>query len=96
MKFNTQVAGVDEQAAELNDEEAREFLTAYSCSQADNLVADWQRLYIYLVTKFIDGQERKEENGQFKRNPYGHSCGPNRLPFPEPFLRTISSELNHE
>ena len=95
-KFNTQVAGVDEQAAELNDEEAREFLTAYSCSQADNLVADWQRLYIYLVTKFIDGQERKEENGQFKRNPYGHSCGPNRLPFPEPFLRTISSELNHE
>ncbi len=95
-KFNTQIAGVDEQAAQLNEEEAREFLTSYSCSQAENLVADWQRLYIYLVTKFIDGQERKEENGQFKRNPYGNSCGPNRLPLPEKELRRIAPEINHE
>jgi len=95
-KFNTQIAGVDEQAAALSDEEARAFLTSYSCAQAENLVADWQRLYIYLVTKFIDGQERKEENGQFKRNAYGNSCGPNRLAFPEPFLRKIAPELNHE
>lgn len=95
-KFNTQIAGVDAQAAELSEEDARAFLTNYSCSQAENLVADWQRLYIYLITKFIDGQERKEENGQFKRNPYGNSCGPNRLPLPEPYLRKIASETNHE
>ena len=95
-KFNTQIAGVDAQAAELNEEDARAFLTSYSCSQAENLVADWQRLYIYLVTKFIDGQERKEENGQFKRNPYGQSCGPNRLPLPEPFLKMAAPEITHE
>ena len=95
-KFNTQIAGVDAQAAELNEENARAFLTSYSCSQAENLVADWQRLYIYLVTKFIDGQERKEENGQFKRNPYGQSCGPNRLPLPEPFLKMVAPEITHE
>ena len=95
-KFNVQTAGLDAQVAEMSDEEARAFLTDYSCSQAENLVADWQRLYIYLVTKFIDGQERKEENGQFKRNPYGNSCGPNRLHFPESFLRKIAPETNHE
>jgi hypothetical protein len=95
-KFNTQIAGVDAQAAALGDEEAREFLTSYSCSQAENMVADWQRLYIYLVTKFIDGQERKEENGTFKRNPYGNSCGPNRLPLPEDVLRRIAPEVTHE
>ncbi len=95
-KFNTQIAGLDEKVAEMNEEDARAFLTSYSCSQAENLVADWQRLYIYLVTKFIDGQERKEENGQFKRNPYGNSCGPNRLHFPESFLRKIAPETNHE
>ena len=95
-KFNTQIAGVDEKAAQMNEEDARAFLTSYSCSQAENLVADWQRLYIYLVTKFIDGQERKEENGQFKRNPYGNSCGPNRLHLPEPYLRKIAPETNHE
>ena len=95
-KFNTQIQGVDAQAASLNDEEARVFLTNYSCSQADNMVADWQRLYIYLVTKFIDGQERKEENGQFKRNAYGNSCGPHRLALPEEHLRKIAPEINHE
>ena len=95
-KFNTQIAGVDAEAAELNDADARAFLTSYSCAQAENLVADWQRLYFYLVTKFIDGQERKEENGQFKRNPYGQSTGPNRISFPEPFLRTIAPEITHE
>ena len=95
-KFNTQVAGVDEKVAGMSEEDARVFLTSYSCSQAENLVADWQRLYIYLVTKFIDGQERKEENGQFKRNPYGQSCGPNRLPLPEKFLRMVAPEITHE
>ena len=95
-KFNTQVAGVDEKAAEMSDADARAFLTSYSCSQAENLVADWQRLYIYLITKFIDGQERKEENGQFKRNPYGQSCGPNRLPLPDQFLKMVAPEITHE
>ena len=95
-KFNTQIAGVDEQAANLNDEEARAFLTNYSCSQAENLVADWQKLYLYLITKFIDGQERKEENGDWKRNKYGHSVGPNRIAFPEPYLKSVAPEITHE
>lgn len=95
-KFNTQIAGVDAEAATLSEEAAKQFLTSYSCSQAENMVADWQRLYLYLVTKFIDGQERKEENGQFKRNPYGNSCGPNRLAMPENWLRKVSPEINHE
>ena len=95
-KFNTQIAGVDEKASQMNEEDARAFLTAYSCSQAENMVADWQRLGIYLITKFLDGQERKEENGAFKRNPYGNSCGPNRLALPEEVLRAVAPEITHE
>ena len=95
-KFNVQTEGVDAQVANMSDEDARAFLTSYSCSQAENLVADWQRLGIYLMTKFLDGQERKEENGDFKRNPYGQSCGPNRLPLPEPFLKMVAPEITHE
>lgn len=95
-KFNTQIAGVDEEASQMNEEDARAFLTAYSCSQAENMVADWQRLGIYLITKFLDGQERKEENGAFKRNPYGNSCGPNRLALPEEVLRVVAPEITHE
>ena len=95
-KFNLQIAGVDAQAAELSDEDARAFLTNYSCAQAENLVTDWQYLGIYLITKFLDGQERKEENGDFQRNKYGNSCGPNRLPLPEPFLQMVAPEITHE
>lgn len=95
-KFNAQIEGVDAQAAQLNESDARAFLTSYSCSQAENLVADWHNLHIYLVTKFIDGQERKEENGQFVRNKYGNSTGPNRLPLPENFLKRIAPEITHE
>ena len=95
-KFNTQIAGVDAEAAAMSEEDAKSFITSYSCSQAENMVADWQRLYLYLVTKFIDGQERKEENGQFKRNAYGNSCGPNRLALPEEALRKVAPEINHE
>lgn len=95
-KFNTQIPGLDERVAQLSEEDAKAFLTNYSCSQATSLVEDWQRLYIYLVTKFIDGQERKEDNGDFKRNRYGQSTGPNRLPLPEPFLRMVAPEITHE
>ena len=95
-KFNTQTAGVDAEIASMSEEDARAFLTSYSCSQAENLVADWQRLGIYLMTKFLDGQERKEENGQFKRNNYGNSCGPNRLPLPDHFLQMVAPEITHE
>ena len=95
-KFNTQIPGLDEKASQMNDEDARSFLTNYSCSQATALVEDWQRLYIYLVTKFIDGQERKEENGDFKRNKYGQSIGPNRLPLPEHILKQVAPEITHE
>ena len=95
-KFNLQIAGVEAQAADLNDEDAKQFLTNYSCAQAQNVVADWQRLAFYLFTKFLDGQERKEENGQFKRNPYGGSCSPNRLPLPEQYLRQYAPSITHE
>lgn len=95
-KFNTQIEGVDAEAASLSEEDAKAFLTKYSCSQAENLVAAWQNLGIYLFTKFLDGQERKEENGQFKRNAYGNSTGPNRLPLPEPYLRLYAPDINHE
>ena len=95
-KFAAQLPGVEAQAAEMSQEDAQTFLTNYSCAQAENMVADWQRLGIYLMTKFLDGQERKEENGDFKRNPYGQSCSPNRLALPENYLRMYAPEITHE
>ena len=95
-KFNAQVAVVDNAVAELNDEEATEWLTKYSIMQAEESTAAWKELGIYLFVKYLDGQQRKEKDGQFLRNPYGLPEGPNRVPYPSEFLQSIHENVAHE
>lgn len=95
-KFNAQVAVVDNAVAELNAEEATEWLTKYSIMQAEESTAAWKELGIYLFVKYLDGQQRKEKDGQFLRNPYGLPEGPNRVPYPTEFLQSIHENVAHE
>ncbi len=95
-KFAAQINLVDTKAASMSDDEAATYLTNYCCAQAENLTKAWKELDTYLRVKYIDGQERKMKNGQFERNPYGQPVYPNRLPYPEDFLRVIKDQLDHE
>ncbi len=95
-KFNAAVPTIDAEVATMTPTETTAFLTQYACDQAQASTAAWKELGIYLVTKYLDGQQRKEENGQFKRNAYGHPVGPHRYPYPESYLRMIQPEITHE
>ena len=95
-KFNSQVAAIDAQVADMDATQAAEFLTKYSCTQAQESTAAWKDLGIYLFVKYLDGQERKEQDGQFLRNPYGEPEGPNRVPYPTSFLENIHEHIAHE
>ena len=95
-KFNAQVAVVDEMVAAMSANEKVEWLTKYSNLQAEESHQAWKELCIYLFTKYLDGQERKEKDGQFLRNPYGEPAGPNRTPYPTEFLRKIAPVVAHE
>ena len=95
-KFNSQVAAIDAQVADMDATQAAEFLTKYSCAQAQESTAAWKELGIYLFVKYLDGQERKEKDGQFLRNPYGEPEGPNRTPYPSSFLENIHEHIAHE
>ncbi len=95
-KFFTQLEGIDQKVITMTPEEKTTFLTNYTCAQATQLVNAWKELDTYLRVKYIDGQERKMENGQFVRNPYGYPVGPNRLAFPDEYLQTIINETPHE
>ena len=95
-KFNAQVEAVDAQVAEIDPAKATEFLTKYSCAQAQESTAAWKDLGIYLFVKYLDGQERKEKDGQFLRNAYGEPEGPNRTPYPTEFLQKIAPVVAHE
>ncbi len=95
-KFNSQVEAIDAQVANMDAAQAAAFLTKYSVSQAQESTAAWKELGIYLFVKYLDGQERKEENGQFLRNAYGSPEMPNRTPYPTEFLQKIAPVVAHE
>ena len=95
-KFNAQVEAIDAQVAEMDPAKATEFLTKYSCAQAQESTAAWKDLGIYLFVKYLDGQERKEKDGQFLRNDYGEPEGPNRTPYPTSFLESVHEHIAHE
>ena len=86
------IPAIDKAAQELyakNPKEAVEFLTWFSTSTADNATARWKKLGEYLVVKYIDGNVKKEENGQFKRNAYGLPAYPDFPGYDEDYYRSI-------
>jgi dipeptidase len=95
-KFNAQVEVVDTQVADMDPAKATEFLTKYSCAQAQESTAAWKDLGIYLFVKYLDGQQRKEKNGEFLRNAYGQPEGPNRTPYPVDYQKSIYEHIAHE
>ena len=95
-RFNEKVAEVDKAVANLSAKDAQAWLTRYSSMQAEKVNKSWQQLGIYLFVKYLDGQQRKEENGKFLRNAYGQPEGPNRVPYPTEFLEGIQEHIAHE
>jgi dipeptidase len=86
------VPAIDKAAAELytkNQGEARKFLTWFSTTTADAATARWKKLGEYLLVKYIDGNVKKEEKGQFTRNPYGMPASPDFPGYDEDFYRSI-------
>jgi dipeptidase len=90
--YKNMIPVIDRTAKDLYDKdpaEARKFLTWFSTSTADNATVRWKRLGEYLLVKYIDGNVKKEENGRFKRNPYGIPVSPDFPGYDEAFYRRI-------
>jgi hypothetical protein len=65
-RFFAAVPDIDKAAAELyktSPDKAREYLTNYSCEQADMTVNRWMKLGEFLIWKYLDGNV-KDEYGQ--------------------------------
>jgi dipeptidase len=86
---------IDKAAVDLlhseGDDFARTFLTEYSVHEASDMTAQWKTLYRYLLVKYLDGNVKKEENGQFKRNENGLPVMPDFPGYPEWWYRAIVS-----
>jgi dipeptidase len=91
-QYQTLLPTIDEVALRLHKKdpaEARKFLTWYSGHSAEQATARWKQLGEYLLVKYIDGNVKKEENGQFKRNPYGLPASPDFPGYDDAYYRSI-------
>ena len=85
-KYITEVPAIDAAATVLNEtnpELAREFITNYSVNMGNYTVQRYKDLGHYLLVKYIDGNIKKEKDGQFLRNAYGYPAGPDQPGYPE-------------
>ncbi len=92
-KFIAHTPEIDQAAKLLHEKQgpdkAREFLTQYSVNEANNMTAAWKELSHYLIVKYIDGNVKKEENGEFLRNEYGLPASPDFPGYPEWWYEAI-------
>ena len=88
--YFAQQKAIEEQAMRLyaNSEEAAiKYLNEYSNRQAQQMLARWKQLAVYLIVKFNEMAVKPEENGAFKRTATGIGARVARPGFPKPFAR---------
>jgi len=92
-KFVSYVPLIDKAAETLYNEEgnnqARKFITEYSVNEANNMTKRWKELGQYLLVKYLDGNIKREKDGQFERTETGLPPSPIFAGYPEWWHRAI-------
>ncbi len=91
-RFFAMVPAIDKTATELfktNPELALEFVTEFSVNSGNYTVERWEQLFRFLMVKHLDGNRKKEENGEFLTNRYGRYPIVEHPQYPEWWLRLI-------
>jgi len=90
--FKEQGPEVEKEALSLSKKsksDAVNYLTQYTNTSVTEGLAEWKKLGEYLMVKYVDGVVKREENGKFKRNPYGNPDSPIRPGYPVEFHRKV-------
>ncbi len=94
-KFFAEQDMTEKEALELynkSPEQAVQFLTKYSDTQAQYAFDKWKKLGEFLVIKYMDGVVRKEKDGEFIRNEHGKPSSPQRVGYPADFYQRVVKE----
>ena len=87
--YFAQQPAIESQAQTMDPADMQRFLNDYSVRQAQQMLARWQQLAFYLVVKYNDMAVKPEENGRFKRTPYGLGASVRRPGFSPSYAREI-------
>ena len=83
---------IEKQALKLygeSEQKAVDYLTDYSNTQAQQMLARWKELAIYLIVKYNDMAVKPTKDGKFLRTKTGNGATVKRTGFPERVARTL-------
>lgn len=98
-RFDKQEAEVDAKAAALWKEDtakAMQYLTQYSAEEANGATARYKDLGIYLLVKYLDGNIKREKDGQFERTETGLPAPCLHPRYSDDFYRAIVNQRGDE
>ena len=87
-----QQPSVETTALKMTPEQRQQYLNSYSVQQAQQMLARWKQLAIYLIVKHNDMAEKPEENGRFTRTKHGLGAAVKRPGYPKPFARRLVNQ----
>lgn len=94
-KFAEEVKKIDAEALAMHKTDpakAREYITTYSHNAANGTVKRWKELDNFLLVKYLDGNVKKEKDGQFLRNPWGYPQSPLHPGYSDTWKREVIKE----
>ncbi|WP_417127208.1 dipeptidase [Prevotella pectinovora] len=83
---------IEKQALKLygeSEQKAVDYLTNYSNTQAQQMLARWEELAIYLIVKYNDMAVKPTKDGKFLRTKTGNGATVKRTGFPEKVARAL-------
>lgn len=83
---------IEKQALKLygeSEQKAVDYLTDYSNTQAQQMLARWKELAIYLIVKYNDMAVKPTKDGKFLRTKTGNGATVKRIGFPEKVARAL-------
>lgn len=98
-KFAAYSSVIDAAALKLWDTSpklANEFLTDYSVNMSNYTVQRWQELSNWLLVKYIDGNIKKEKDGNFIQNPWGYPVAPSQPGYPDSWKKTVIEDTGEK
>ena len=80
----------------ISNPEAVAYLTNYTNDLVKNGVTEWKKLGEYLMVKYIDGVVKREQDGQFQRNPYGQPASPIRAGYSNEYYKKVIDQTGEK
>jgi len=73
-------------------DEATDYLTLYSATEANSATRCYKELAVYLLVKYLDGNIKQEKDGEFVRTEYGVPARPAQPRYSDDFYRAIVNQ----